>query len=130
MFDARGKVFLTLYEQIFNWVEVHFRIFSKVVLFGLIIGTIILSRIKREPIKKAIIRGFSIGYAFLLYMLTLGIRARGKQSKLVLEVREITFDFSRWCFSGLIWGDFANFLLFMPYGILFYMAKKKERRYD
>ena len=115
-----------MYEQIFHLIGLNFKIISRIILFFLIVGTIIFSRIKLEYIKKILLQVCSIAYAFLLYLLTLGIRVKGSQSKLVLKIRWIKFDFLRLRFSGLIWGDFANFLLFMPYGILFYMLKKRR----
>ena len=114
-----------MYEQLFNWIEVHFNIFGSVVLFVLIMGTIILSNIKAEDKKRNVLRGCTIGYIFLLYMLTLGGRVKGNETNLILELRGMKAGVGKIQFQELIWGDFANFLLFMPYGILLCAYKKK-----
>ncbi len=121
-----GEVW-NLYEQLFNWVENHFYFLGSMLLILLIVGVTILALARESIIKRNVVRGCTIGYAIILYLITFGMRMEKRQATLVLEVRWIEYEFLSKCDSTLIWGDFANVLLFIPYGI-FFCEKKYERK--
>lgn len=106
-----------MYKSMYAWADDNFIMLATAIILFLFIFMILAVIYEKSGFMKFCWKFFLIGYLVTLVIVTLASRNRLAQPMLV---RKISFHYvfiSR-PDTGFMWEDFANVLMFVPYGVL------------